>query len=151
MLDHSALAFAIIAIDVLYELSINPRSRRRVEAANSSPLASGRWGGRFVSQRRYLDSADRRWSARFLVASIQGTGTAAFRSGPVNPDGHLFSVRGEYIEVSPPTRLVRTWLADWDGGNATTLTYELSSIDGGTRLTLWHEGFASARCKYRLE
>jgi uncharacterized protein YndB with AHSA1/START domain len=57
-------------------------------------------------------------------------------------DGHPFSVGGEYLEVSPPTRLVQTWVADWDDGNATTLTYELSAIDGGTRLTLWHEGFA---------
>jgi uncharacterized protein YndB with AHSA1/START domain/uncharacterized protein YciI len=65
-----------------------------------------------------------------------------WRAGGVSADGRSLSVRGEYLEVSPPTRLVQTWVADWDGGNTTTITYELSPIDGGTRLTLWHEGFA---------
>ena len=63
-------------------------------------------------------------------------------SGVSAADGQAFSVEGEYLEVSQPTRLVQTWVADWDDGNVTTLTYELSSINGGTRLTLWHEGFA---------
>jgi len=65
-----------------------------------------------------------------------------WRAVGVGADGHPFSVGGEYLEVLPPTRLVQTWVADWDGGNATTLTLELSPIDGGTRLTLWHEGFS---------
>jgi len=65
-----------------------------------------------------------------------------WRASGVGADGHPFNVAGEYLEVLPPTRLVQTWVADWDGGNSTTLTYELSPIDGGTRLTLWHEGFA---------
>ena len=58
----------------------------------------------------------------------------------VGPDG-AFSVRGEYLEVDPPHKLVQTWRAAWDGDHTTTITYRLEPIVGGTRVTLRHEGF----------
>jgi len=57
-------------------------------------------------------------------------------------DGKPFSVGGTILEVDPPKKLVQTWKADWDGGNETTITFRFDAIDGGTRLTLRHEGFA---------
>ena len=57
-------------------------------------------------------------------------------------DGTPFSVSGEYLEIEAPSTLKMTWEAPWDGGNVTTVRYQLDAIDGGTRVTLWHEGFA---------
>jgi uncharacterized protein YndB with AHSA1/START domain len=65
-----------------------------------------------------------------------------WRAAGVGADGRAFSVEGEFSEVSPPHKLVQTWKPDWDGGHPTTITYLLDRIDGGTRLTLRHEGFA---------
>lgn len=56
-------------------------------------------------------------------------------------DGTPFGVEGEYVEIDPPRKLVQTWKAPWDGNNVTTITYRLEAIDGGTRVTVKHEGF----------
>jgi uncharacterized protein YndB with AHSA1/START domain len=65
-----------------------------------------------------------------------------WRAEGVGADGTPFSVEGEFREVDPPRKLVQTWRAAWDGGHETTITYRLEPIEGGTRLTLRHEGFA---------
>lgn len=65
-----------------------------------------------------------------------------WRASGVRPDGGAFSIDGEYIEVVPARKIVQTWKAPWDGGNTTTITIRLEPIDGGTRVTLWHQGFA---------
>ncbi len=65
-----------------------------------------------------------------------------WRASGVGADGAPFSVEGEFIDVTPGRKLVQTWKAEWDGGNVTTITFLLDPIDGGTRLTLWHKGFA---------
>ena len=63
-------------------------------------------------------------------------------------NGAVHSVSGEYREVRPPERLAYTW--SWDGapaemaGSADTLVVvEFAEADGGTEVTLTHEGFAS--------
>lgn len=58
-----------------------------------------------------------------------------------NGDGSPYEVRGNFLEIDPPRKLVQTWRADWDGGEPTTLTWLLEATDGGTRLTLRHVGF----------
>lgn len=65
-----------------------------------------------------------------------------WRAAGVSADGTAFSVEGEFVEVVPAQKLVQTWKAAWDGGNTTTITIRLEPIAGGTRLTLWHTGFA---------
>lgn len=65
-----------------------------------------------------------------------------WRSEGKGNDGSEFAVEGEFVEIDAPKKLVQTWVAPWDGGNTTTITYRLESIDGGTRVTLRHHGFA---------
>lgn len=60
----------------------------------------------------------------------------------VGSDGTPFSVSGEFIEIDPPRKIVQTWRAAWDGNQTTTITYRLEAIEGGTRVTVKHEGFA---------
>ena len=57
-------------------------------------------------------------------------------------DGSAFRVEGEFIELVPARSLVQSWKPDWDGGHVTTITIRLMPVEGGTRLTLRHEGFA---------
>jgi len=65
-----------------------------------------------------------------------------WRTDGVSADGTKFHVEGEVVEFDPPRRLVQTWKPSWDGGALTTLTYALEPIDGGTRVTVRHTGFA---------
>jgi uncharacterized protein YndB with AHSA1/START domain len=63
----------------------------------------------------------------------------------VGADGKPFSVSGTILELQPPRRLVQTWRYDWEGGGETRLTYQLDPIEGGTRVTVRHEGFADQK------
>jgi uncharacterized protein YndB with AHSA1/START domain len=57
-------------------------------------------------------------------------------------DGHDFEVGGEFLEIDPPHRLVQSWKAGWDDNAPTTIYYRLQAIEGGTRVTVTHTGFA---------
>jgi uncharacterized protein YndB with AHSA1/START domain len=60
----------------------------------------------------------------------------------IGNDGKHYSMRGEFVEVSPPTRLVFTWGFENDdmdvGPGASTVEVTLEPRDGGTWLTLVH-------------
>lgn len=56
--------------------------------------------------------------------------------------GNDFEMHGEYLHVEPPHKLVLTWNPSWDAPFTTQVTYNLEAIEGGTLLTLRHEGFA---------
>jgi len=64
-------------------------------------------------------------------------------------DGKPYVAEGEYTEVEAPHRLALTWRPDWDAPHETRVTYMLEAIEGGTRLTLRHQGFAGrvAACR----
>jgi uncharacterized protein YndB with AHSA1/START domain len=64
-----------------------------------------------------------------------------WRVDGVGADGTSFHVEGALLEIDPPRRLVQTWKPSWGEGAATTLTYSLEPIDGGTRVTVRHTGF----------
>lgn len=51
------------------------------------------------------------------------------------------SVRGEYLEIDRPRRLVYTWHASWDGFARTVIHVQLVTIASGTRVSILHEGF----------
>ncbi|HWU89662.1 MAG TPA: SRPBCC domain-containing protein [Kofleriaceae bacterium] len=73
----------------------------------------------------------------------------AWRTEGVGSDGSAFHVAGEVLELDPPRRLVQTWQPSWEDGPPTMIAYSLDPIEGGTRVTLRHTGFAgrAASCE----
>ncbi len=71
-----------------------------------------------------------------------------WRADGLSADGSSFSVGGIYKVVQPPHRVDFTWQPTWEPV-ATLVSYNLESIDGGTRLTLRHSGFGenTAACR----
>jgi uncharacterized protein YndB with AHSA1/START domain/uncharacterized protein YciI len=65
-----------------------------------------------------------------------------WRCAGVAQDGKTHTMHGEYTVVEPPHKLAFTWNPSWDEPYTTQVTYTLEAIDGGTLLTLRHEGFA---------
>jgi uncharacterized protein YndB with AHSA1/START domain len=63
-------------------------------------------------------------------------------AGGTMPNGTTQTIDGEFTEVEAPHRLGFTWRPGWDPGHETHVAYMLEAIDGGTRLTLRHTGFA---------
>jgi uncharacterized protein YndB with AHSA1/START domain len=57
--------------------------------------------------------------------------------------GQPYVQEGEFLEVESPRWLVHTWESAGKAGVASTVTYLLEPIDGRTRVTLRHLGFAS--------
>ena len=68
-----------------------------------------------------------------------------WRAAGVSSEGKEYCVYGQYLEVDPPRKLVFTWRHDWDESPLTTVTYLLTTVDGGTHLTLYHNGFGANR------
>jgi uncharacterized protein YndB with AHSA1/START domain len=69
------------------------------------------------------------------------------------PNGEHFLMRGEFVEVSPPTRVVFTWGFEGDAvavePGASTVEVTLEPRDGGTWLTLVHRDLpASERANH---
>lgn len=54
------------------------------------------------------------------------------------------TITGEYLEVRPPELVRYSWNATWAPGEQSTVTLRLHEENGGTRLELTHENFASA-------
>jgi uncharacterized protein YndB with AHSA1/START domain len=104
----------------------------RVFRALSDPKELIQWWGSPETYRAH------RWDAEFRVGGkwrVEGKSAA----------GQPYSVSGEFLEITPPRRLVQTWSYDWDAGKnhpPTRLTYTLEDVPGGTRVTVRHEGFA---------
>ena len=106
-------------------------SAERVFRALTDPKELIAWWGSPETYRAY------KWEADFRVGG-------RWRCEGKSADGKPYSVLGEFLEISPPRRLVQTWTYDWeDNQPPTKLTYLLEDIPGGTRLTVRHEGFAS--------
>ena len=88
------------------------------------------------------------WGSKETYRVTKWTGElkvgGSFRSEGIGSDGKTFVVSGEFLEIDAPKKLVHTWRYDW-GDSKTTITYRLEAIDGGTRLTIRHEGFRDAK------
>lgn len=50
---------------------------------------------------------------------------------------------GDVLDVDPPNKLVHTFTHQWLDGVITTVTWELLAVEGGTQLTLTHEGITT--------
>ena len=57
--------------------------------------------------------------------------------------GEPYVQEGEFLEVESPRRLVHTWEHAGKPDATSTVTYLVEPIDGRTRVTLRHRGFAS--------
>ncbi|HMJ12610.1 MAG TPA: SRPBCC domain-containing protein [Polyangiaceae bacterium] len=100
----------------------------RVFRALTTDEAVQWWG----SDEAYRTTA---WESDLRVGGV-------WRATGVDKDGKPFSVRGSYVEIDAPRRLVQTWEPDWDSG-ITRVTYLLDPTSTGTRVTLRHEGFGT--------
>jgi uncharacterized protein YndB with AHSA1/START domain len=88
------------------------------------------------------------WGSPELYRVTQWTGElkvgGQWRSVGVDRDGKPFEVSGEFVEIDPPRKLVQTWAPKWVEGAVTKVTYLLDEIEGGTRITVRHEGFGTS-------
>lgn len=50
---------------------------------------------------------------------------------------------GDVLELDPPRKLVHTFTHEWLKGVITTVTWDLLEVDGGTQLTMTHEGITA--------
>lgn len=66
-----------------------------------------------------------------------------WRSSGVDGQGRPFEATGEYLEIDPPQLLVLTWVASWASQVKTTVRWELSPMDNGTRVRHEHSGLAA--------
>jgi uncharacterized protein YndB with AHSA1/START domain len=108
-------------------------SAERVFRALSDPKELIQWWGSPETYRAHRWDADFRVGGKWRVEGRSAT-------------GQPYSASGEFLEITPPRRLVQTWSYDWDAGKnqpPTRLTYTLEDVPGGTRVTVRHEGFAS--------
>jgi uncharacterized protein YndB with AHSA1/START domain len=99
-----------------------------------------------VFQALSSDEITKWWGTPAMYQTTEWTGDlrvgGKWRSQGKSADGSTFAVEGEFLEIMRPHKLVHTWVAPWDGNNSTTVTYRLEPVDGGTRVTIRHEGFA---------
>jgi len=64
------------------------------------------------------------------------------------PGEHLLG--GKVLEFNPPHRLVTTFTHQWMNHVETIVTWDLFSVDGGTRLHLTHTGFEKTATPFKL-
>jgi uncharacterized protein YndB with AHSA1/START domain len=100
----------------------------RVFAALSDAEEITRWWGHPDAYRT------EKWTTDFRVGG-------RWRADGRGADGVPFHVDGEFLEIDPPRRIIQTWQPSWASGPATTVTYDLKVIPGGTRLLVRHDGF----------
>jgi uncharacterized protein YndB with AHSA1/START domain len=54
--------------------------------------------------------------------------------------GEPYRLKGEYLEIEVPVRLVHTWKMAGEAGHPSTVTYRLEPQGAGARLTVDHTG-----------
>lgn len=59
------------------------------------------------------------------------------------PDGSVHTTAGEFREIEPGRKIVMTWHCDAFADPPSLVIVEFESVDGGTRVNLVHEQFAT--------
>jgi uncharacterized protein YndB with AHSA1/START domain len=127
----SARALADLAAGVVLATVHIAAPAERVFRAITDPRELMHWWGSPETYQAHSWEADLRVGGKWRV---DGKGA----------DGTPYSVSGEFLEVSPPRKLVQTWQHDWDVNHPQTkVTFTLDNVPGGTRVTLRHEGFGT--------
>lgn len=69
----------------------------------------------------------------------------SYRLGMQPPDGELFHLAGEFLEIDPPTRLAYSfrWEEPDPDDRETVVRVTLDAVADRTRLSLWHGVFAT--------
>jgi uncharacterized protein YndB with AHSA1/START domain len=110
-----------------------PVSRERLFQAWTDPQEARLWFGGDGCRPRSLEM-DVRPGGRFVM-TVDGC------------EGGLWTVTGEYREVTPPSKLVYTWRWEddpqWEGVDS-VITVEFLECAGGAEVRLLHERFPSA-------
>ena len=81
-------------------------------------------------------------STRLEVAAFEARPGGGYTFRFHAEDGHVDTVRGTFLELVPPKRLVFTWTwdtSDPDGGVETQVSVELATDGNGTRVSVRHE------------
>ena len=106
-------------------------SRERVFTALTDPAELARWWGPAGFTTPEVD----------LALHVGG----AYRLGMQPPDGALFHLAGEFLEIDPPTRLSYTfrWEEPDPDDRETVVRLSLDAVADRTRLSLWHGAFAT--------
>lgn len=113
----------------------------QVFAAWTSPEVLSRWW-------RVDDS--------YAVAEVRAEPVpgGTYRLAMRHESGSTHAVRGEYLEVSPPHRLIYTWAWEEEGGGlgvSSTVTVTFEPEDEGTRVVIEHAGLPGAESRARHE
>lgn len=113
--------------------------RERVFAAWTDAEQMKRWMGppNFTCPEA---ESDLRAGGRYRVVM---RGTPPPRDGEA-PQEITSTVTGEYLEVRPPELVRYSWNPTWSPGEESIVTLRLHEENGGTRLELLHENFATA-------
>jgi uncharacterized protein YndB with AHSA1/START domain len=81
-----------------------------------------------------------RWLSPVGRAEVDADVVAGGRLRVVMIDGDVrIEHDGEFLEVTPPTRLSFTWRSRYTGEQPTVVTVQLYDEDGSTRLVLQHD------------
>jgi len=93
------------------------------------------------------DEVSRWWGAPGVYQTTKWTGElrkgGAWRADGIGEHGP-FHVGGTVLEVDPPHVLSQTWEPSWTPGVATRVIWRIAAIEGGSRLTIRHDGFTDA-------
>ena len=112
--------------------------RERVFAAWTDADEMKQWMGP-VNFKCLESESDLRVGGRYRVVM---RGTPPPRNSET-PQEITSTVTGEYLEVRPPELVRYSWNPTWSPGEQSIVTLRLREENGGTRLELLHENFAS--------
>ena len=99
----------------------------RVFAALTDPEQLPKWWG-----------SDDLYRTTKLVSDLREGGE--WKSSGVGADGTTFEVGGVYTRIEAPYHLEMTWRPSWEIFES-HVSYHLTTIEGGTRVTARHSGF----------
>jgi uncharacterized protein YndB with AHSA1/START domain len=105
-----------------------PFSREKLFRAWTEPQALKQWFGPSDSHLILIAETDLRVGGPWRVVMQ-------------TPDGRRHAIGGAYREISPPARLVLTWVNESKPEDESILTIDLRDSAGGAELTLTHERF----------
>lgn len=119
--------------------------RERVFEAWTRPEIRRKWWLTNRGEGPTTCEIDARVGGKYLLKQI---GSGAETPHGVDDD-YEWIIEGEFTEFEPPQRLVFTWKVNHPGEPAgdERVTIEFDEADGGTEVTITHEGILSSRLR----